>query len=274
MGQTFPTPQIQRDRAVTPTAYLSPKLALTTQRGFALHASGQPQYSRDWHLHDCAMFLWPQTGGLEVAWQAAPTVETGLGGATRLTRSVALLLPASTAHHTRTRTSRQRHGELYLAPELLGSHTRFGALRIDGALQGLLDALIAPALDPRSAQPLVDAIVRQLSHGPSRWLTAAATPQTLGARMVQLFARALEWEQSVPLVDDVARDLGVSTRQLHRACRQEFGASPIDMRRRLLAERARTLMAEGETLANASRQLGFATSGHLGRLLRALPEAV
>jgi AraC-like DNA-binding protein len=258
---------------VTPSAYLSPKLALTAQSGFALHASGQPHYSRDWHLHDCAMLLWPQTGGLEVAWQAAPADDAGLAGATRLTRSAALLLPASTAHHTRTRTLRQRHGELYLAPELLGGHARFGALRIDGALQALLDALIAPALDPRSAQPLVDAIVRQLSHGPSRWLSAAATPQTLGARMVRRFAQALEWDQPVPLVDDVARDLGVSTRQLQRACRQEFGASPIDVRRRLLVERARSLMARGQTLASASQQLGFATSGHLGRLLRALPDA-
>ena len=257
-----------------PTAYLSPKLALTAQSGFALHASGQPHYSRDWHLHDCAMLLWPQTGGLEVAWQAPPIDEVGLEGVARLARSSALLLPASTAHNTRTRTSRQRHGELYLAPELLGGHARFGALRIDGALQALLDALIAPTLDPRSAQPLVDAIVRQLSHGPSRWLPAAATPQTLGVRMVRRFALALEWDQPVPLVDSVARDLGVSTRQLQRACRQEFGASPIDVRRRLLAERARALMADGLTLASTSQQLGFATSGHLGRLLRAVPDTV
>ncbi|WP_332751246.1 helix-turn-helix domain-containing protein [Hydrogenophaga sp.] len=258
---------------MTPTAYLSPKLALAAQSGFALHASGQPHYSRNWHLHDCAMLLWPQTGGLEVAWQAAPIGESGLQGATRLARSSALLLPASTAHHTRSRTVRQRHGELYLAPELLGGLANFGVLRIDGALQALLDALIAPALDTRSAEPLVDAIVRQLSHGPSRWLPAAASPPTLGARMVRRFAQALEWDQPLPLVEDAARDLGVSTRQLQRACHQEFGASPIEVRRRLLAARARALMAEGQALASVSQQLGFATSGHLGRLLRAVPDA-
>jgi len=260
---------------MTPTAYLSPKLALTTHCGFALKASGQHQYSCDWHLHDCAMLLWPQTGGLEVAWKAAPIdEEIGLDGVARLARSGALLLPASTAHNTRTRTSRQRHGELYLSPELLSAHARFGALRVDGALQSLLDALIAPALDPSSAPPLVDAILRQLSHGPSRWLPASEFSHPIGARMVRRFEQALEWDLPVPLVDDVARELGVSTRQLQRACHQEFGASPIDVRRRLLAARARALMADGLTLASTSQQLGFATSGHLGRLLRAVPDAV
>ncbi len=258
---------------MAPTAYLSPKLALAAQSGFALHASGQPHYSRDWHLHDCAMLLWPQTGGLEVAWQAAAIGESGLQGATHLARSSALLLPATTAHRTRSRTLRQRHGELYLAPERLGGLTNFGVLRIDGALQALLDALIAPALSPRSAEPLVDAIVRQLSHGSSRSLPATATPPTLGARMVRRYAQALEWDLPVPLVEEAARDLGVSTRQLQRACHQEFGASPIDIRRRMQAARARTLLAEGLALARVSQQLGFATSGHLGRLLRAVPDA-
>ncbi|MCY1540937.1 Helix-turn-helix domain protein [compost metagenome] len=91
--------------------------------------------------------------------------------------------------------------------------------------------------------------------------------------MVRRFAQALEWDQPLPLVEDAARDLGVSTRQLQRACHQEFGASPIEVRRRLLAARARALMAEGQALASVSQQLGFATSGHLGRLLRAVPDA-
>lgn len=257
---------------MAPTAYLSPKLALAAQSGFALHASGQPHYSRDWHLHDCAMLLWPQTGGLEVAWQAAAAIgESGWQGATRLARSNALLLPATTAHRTRSRTLRQRHGELYLAPERLGGLANFGVLRIDGALQALLDALIAPALSPRSAEPLVDAIVRQLSHGSSRSLPATATLPTLGARMVRRYAQALEWDLPVPLVEEAARDLGVSIRQLQRACQQEFGDSPVDIRRRMQAARARTLLAEGQALASVSQQLGFATSGHLGRLLRAVP---
>jgi transcriptional regulator GlxA family with amidase domain len=146
----------------------------------------------------------------------------------------------------------------------------FGAFRLDGATLAMLDALVSATLDPRSAEPLVDAIVMQIAVGRSLPLLPDAPPPSLGQRMVRRFGLALEWDQQVPLVDAVACELGVSQRQLQRACLQEFGASPIDVRRRLLAARARELMAQGQTLAQASLQLGFASSGHLGRLLRAI----
>lgn len=249
-----------------PTIHLSPKLMLTEQHGFAMNCDGQPRYVRDWHEHDCAMLLWPHSGGLKAAWAGSGDAAMGSIG---LSRSTALLLPASTAHNTRASTADQRHGELYLAPERLGRHARFGALRLDGALLAMLDALVAPTLVPESADPLVDAVVRQLSAGPGQVLSSVPPP-ALGERMAQVFAQALEWDQPVPLVDDVARQLGVSMRQLQRCCGQEFGASPIDVRRRMLATRARSLMAQGATLAQASVRLGFASSGHLGRLLRAV----
>ncbi|WP_326542115.1 AraC family transcriptional regulator [Pseudorhodoferax sp.] len=258
---------------MTITVHLSPKLALTVHHGFALHHSGQPHYTRDWHAHDCAMLLWPLAGGLQARWHAGDGADGGdaAPAAARLARSTALLLPTATAHHTQASTARLHHGELYLAPELLGRQARFGALRIDGALQALLDALVAPALDARSAEPLVDAIVRQIRFGPSRALAQAPAPAGLAERMVQRFAQALEHEQALPQIDAVAQALGVSVRQLQRACDQAFGASPVDVRRRLLAAHARALMAQGCSLAQASQALGFASSGHLGRLLRAIP---
>lgn len=251
---------------MTVPVHLSPKLALTAHSGFALHHSGQPHYTRDWHAHDCAMLLWPLAGGLQARWESADAQDCGV----RLARSTALLLPATTAHHTRASTPQQRHGELYLAPERLGLQAGFGALRLDGALQSLLDALVAPALDARSADPLVDAIVRQLRFGRSLALPVPARPSGLAERMVQRFVQALDREQPLPQVDAVAQELGVSVRQLQRACRQACGSSPVELRRHLLATRARTLMAQGRTLAEASRELGFASSGHLGRLLRAV----
>lgn len=252
---------------MTIPVHLSPKLALTAPSGFALHHSGQPHYTRDWHAHDCAMLLWPVAGGLQATWQAAAAAAPG---AARLARASALLLPAATAHHTRASTPRLQHGELYLAPELLGRQARFGALQLDGAVQALLDALLAPALDARSAAPLVEAIVRQIRFGRSRALAAAPAPAGLAERMLQCFAQALDHEQNLPQIDAVAQSLGVSVRQLQRACEQTYGASPVALRRRALAARARALMAQGCTLAQASQALGFASSGHLGRLLRAI----
>lgn len=254
---------------MTATVHLSPKLALTAHSGYALHHSGQPDYTRDWHAHDCAMLLWPLAGALQAHWQPADGCDAGLAGA-RLARSSALLLPTATAHHTRASTARLHHGELYLAPELLGRQARFGALRIDGALQALLDALVAPALAGRSAAPLVDAIVQQIRFGPSRALAQAPALPGVAERMCQRFTQALDREEDLPQIDDVAQALGVSVRQLQRACGQAFGASPVDIRRRLLAARARALMAQGCSLAQASQRLGFASSGHLGRLLRAI----
>lgn len=256
---------------MTPHAHLSPKLALTAPRGFALRYSGQSRYHCDWHQHDCAMLLWPQTGGLKTAWIDEPSRHAAdRTGSAQLSRSMAVLLPAATAHNTRASTQKQRHGELYLAPEVLKGRGSFGAFRLDGATLAMLDALVCATLDPRSAEPLVDAIVMQIAVGRSLPLLPDAAAPSLGQRMVRRFGLALEWDQQVPLVDAVACELGVSQRQLQRACLQEFGASPIDVRRRLLAARARELMAQGQTLAQASLQLGFASSGHLGRLLRAV----
>jgi AraC-like DNA-binding protein len=257
---------------VTPQTYLSPKLALTAPRGFALRFSGQSRYHCDWHMHDCAMLLWPQTGGLKTAWvqEHATGNASDPAESVQLSRSTAVLLPAATAHNTRASTQKQRHGELYLAPELLKGRGSHGAFRLDGATLAMLDALVSATLDPRSAEPLVEAIVRQIGLGRGIALLPDAAPPSLGQKMVRRFSLALDWDQQVPLVDDVACELGVSQRQLQRACLQEFGASPIDIRRRMLAGRARQLMAQGQTLAQTSLQLGFASSGHLGRLLRAI----
>jgi AraC-like DNA-binding protein len=251
------------------SARLSPKLALTAPHGFALSSNRQPRYARDWHTHDCAMLLWPHTGGLKAAW-ADPTLERAALTSARLVRSTALLLPASVVHNTRAITVDQRHGELYLAKEHLGEGVRFGARRLDASLVHMLDALMSPTLDPVAATPLVEALVAQLRRGPDAALSSEA-PVELGHRMAQAFRLALEWDRPVPLVDRVAQELGVSVRQLQRASQQVFGASPVAVRRQMLAARARELMARGDSLAQISQRLGFASSGHLGRLLRSLP---
>lgn len=259
---------------MTAAFHLSSKLPLVSQRGFALHHSRQPHYEREWHTHDCTMLLWPRTGGLKSAWldadAAAHPTGTAHASRTLLSRHTALLLPGDTAHHTVSGTAKQQHGELYFAPELIRGDTAARALQLDGATVAMLDALLAPALDDRAAEHLVRAIAGQLLS--SRPLTLAPLPGSLGQRTLRVFARALDDERPLPSVDDAACELGMSTRQLQRACQQEFGASPVALRRRLLAMHARALLAEGLAPAAVSLRLGFASSGHLGRLLRGVPD--
>lgn len=250
-------------------ALLSPKLSLVAAQGFALRHSRQAHYAFDWHQHDCAMLLWPRLGGLQTAWQT----EGEAPQRCRLARSSALLLPPGTAHRTLSDTQRQEHGELYLSPELPGRHSlghRAGAIRLDSATVALLDALLAPTLDPRAQAPLIEALVTQMAG--ARPLAADGPPPSIARRLMQHFSDALDGEQALPSVDAVALELGVSPRQLQRACRQELGESPVTLRRLLQARHARRWLDGGLSLSQVSARMGFATSGHLSRLLRGVPD--
>lgn len=252
------------------TIPLSSKLAATAEKGFALRQNQQPRYHFDWHVHDCAMLLWPQAGALDSSWIA----EAGAAPqALQLVQQTALLLPASAAHRTRSGTQRQHHGELYLRPELLGAGSHYGVFRLDGATVAMLDALTAPALAPASSEPLVHAIMAQLAaRNPAQWLFAPdQNVKCLSRRMLDSYAQALDDEMPLPTVESVADKLGVSVRRLQRACDSELGCSPVTVRRRLLASKARELLDNGVPLPRASQQLGFTHSGHLNRLLREMP---
>lgn len=250
---------------------LSSKLAATADQGFALRQSRQPQYHFDWHTHDCAMLLWPQVGALDSRWVVEPGAAPQ---ALQLVRHTALLLPASAAHSTRSRVLRQRHGELYLRPELLRSGSHFGVFQLDGAAFAMLEALAAPTLVTAGGMPLIHALVAQLAARPpsSGPMASTQAPMALlSQRMFDCYVRALDGEVSMPTVEGVAEDLGVSVRQLQRACAVELGVTPVAMRRRLLASKARELLMHGMTPSLVSQQLGFTHSGHLNRLLREVP---
>lgn len=259
------------------TASLSSKLAATDAVGFALTQSREQNYHYEWHKHDCAMLLWAQTGALDCQWldgERLNSREPFVPHARRIVRNTALLLPPYAAHSTRSNTLRQRHGELYLRSELLRGRTRWGAFRLDGASLAILDALAAPALAPTCIEPLVHVLVTQLAvRDPAQWLDAQVsncdiTSEQLSRRMMHSFVRALEQERSLPAVEAVAEELGVSVRRLQRACAAALGVSPVAVRRRLLATRARELLEQGLTPACAAQRLGFTHSGHLNRLLR------
>jgi AraC-like DNA-binding protein len=254
---------------MTTDAFLSAKMPLVSQRGFTLRHNCQPRYESAWHRHDCAMLLWPQTGALQSSW--SPEAQGPRPAATiSLTRGSAIFLPPDTAHRTAACTARQQHGELYLAPELLRGFRRQGAMRLDGATTAMLDALLAPTLQPQGAEHLVRAVLAQCAA--ARWLPLAPLRRSLVSRMIERFDAALEREDVLPSVLDVACELGVSMRTLQRQCEAEVAATPAAIRRRLLASRARLLLRGGQTLAQVSRRMDFANSGHLTRLLKSVSE--
>jgi len=245
---------------------LSSKLDLISRDGYALAASRQPGYAFHWHTHDCAMLLWPRTGALDSAWERDGTRRHG-----RFARGQALLLPAHVAHSTRSGSVTQQHGELYLAPELLRECTALGALQLDGAAQAMLDALWMPALSVDAFPGLIRALVAQLARSRPAADLPDASPR-LARRWLGMLGRALDEGRPMPTVTHSAAELGISMRTLQRACLLDYGCSPVALRRMLLARAARARLETGEPLARVSASLGFANSGHLGRLLRELPQ--
>ena len=244
---------------------LSSKLGLIARDGYALAASRQPRYAFRWHAHDCAMLLWPRKGALDSAWEIGGARQHG-----RFTRGRALLLPAYVAHSTRSDSATQQHGELYLAPELLRDCEAWGALQVDGAAQAMLDALWAPALACRARPGLVRALVEQLADSRSAG-PMPESPLLLAQRWLNLLDLAVREGRPLPGVAESAAWLGVSIRTLQRACLHTYGHAPVTLRRTCLARAARRKISMGESPARVSAELGFANSGHLGRLLKAIP---
>jgi len=247
---------------------LSSKQDLIAQTGFALAASRQPRYAFHWHEHDCAMLLWPRAGALDSAWRD----EAGARRRCRLVRGQALLLPSHVEHSTRAESISQQHGELYLAPELLRACRAGGVLQLDGAAQAMLDALWKPALSASALPMLVEALITQLdaTHRIHGQVLTPQAPLPLARQWLELLRERLEAGQPLPAIADSASVLGATTRTLQRACMEAYGQSPISLRRMVLAQASRQRLAMGEPAARVSAELGFSSSGHLGRLLRAV----
>lgn len=253
-------------------ARLSSKLPFASPDGYALSISRQAGYAFNWHRHDCAMLLWPCTGALKSAWSTGPMEDDRAGMASfTLTRGMAVLLPANTAHSTQSNTARQRHGELYLAPELARRCHASGAMHLDASSQAMLEALMSPALNARSAAPLVQALLAQLTGG--RPVAPPSFPASPLSELMRLFRQELDADRPLPSVDQAACMLGLSTRSLQRACLRESNLTPVAVRRRMLAEHAVAQLTSGQTLAEVSARCGFANSGHLTRLLKSVKEA-
>jgi AraC-like DNA-binding protein len=120
-----------------------------------------------------------------------------------------------------------------------------------------------------AARPLAERVARDPARGLLAWLAEAARDgpaDPLGARVHALARRATP-------VAQMADQLGLSARQLHRRCLPVFGYGPRRLSRILRMTRALDRARAGLPLAEVAAVCGYADQAHLTRELAALAGA-
>lgn len=155
-------------------------------------------------------------------------------------------------------------GGLEIAPPVIEDTQLIEVLRI--LLQQLDrwndDPAIADAL--ALEESLVSACTLLMSRHGSRPFNTEMRAGSLGA----VRERLAEIDSQTPSLDDLARIAGASKYQLLRAFRKRYGLPPHAWLLSLRAERARSLIQAGASLATAAAQSGFADQSHMTRTFR------
>jgi AraC-like DNA-binding protein len=205
--------------------------------------------SSGWHCHPRGQLLYA-TKGLMVA-----STEDGTW---TVPTDHALLIPAGLRHEV------AMHGEVafrtaYIAPEALDAADSTACRVIsvspllDAALQALADE---PVLyDPEGRGPhLAALILYEIAHAPA---TPFALPLPSDRRLRKLCQALIEVPALSHDIDAWAREVGVSRRTLTRRFRNETGLSFGSWRRRLRLLHTAMRQAEGLTLKDAARAVGY-----------------
>lgn len=120
--------------------------------------------------------------------------------------------------------------------------------------------------------PRAGALARRLADGadPARTLLAAVEARSVqpDPRMAWMFAQLSGPE--APRLPELARQLGLSERSLHRHCRQAFGYGPKVLDRVLRLQRWLHLASGAVTLTRAALDAGYADATHLAHDVRRL----
>jgi AraC-like DNA-binding protein len=132
-----------------------------------------------------------------------------------------------------------------------------------------LSPSLAQVWPDAAARPLAERVARDPARGLLAWLAEAASDgpaDPLGARVHALARRATP-------VAQMADQLGLSARQLHRRCLPVFGYGPRRLSRILRMTRALDRARAGLPLAEVAAVCGYADQAHLTRELAALAGA-
>lgn len=137
---------------------------------------------------------------------------------------------------------------------------------LTGALARLHAALVGQASSLERDELLTAAVIAMANRGATRaprMRTLAGQAQREAARRVHALLNEAYLE-AVP-ADLLARTAGCSRFALYRAFRAEFGMPPSDYQRQLRLRRARRLLIDGATPADAAAASGFADQAHFSR---------
>ena len=122
-------------------------------------------------------------------------------------------------------------------------------------------------LHPRLARSAVGRL--ELGTPPSRVLAELAG-QLPGSAPAPGVALVVGHARRGCSVDATARELGLTTRSLHRHCQDWFGYGPSVLRRVLRFRQAVALLRAGTAPAEVAARTGFADQPHLSREMRTL----
>lgn len=242
-----------------------PKADLLRRWPVFMSVDERREYASPLHRHDCAMLFVPLCGQFDV--------DTGsTGQSIGLLPGWAALVGPEISHGSRSTRGGQRHAEIYVDPDWLATQLRPSLPASGAAITRLTPTahsiLRVLAVSPASAarNHLVQALCAEVVAAPRALTNRPGTDAAAAFR--QTVETSLDLGEAPPRCDAFARSAGLSARQLQRLCLARFGLAPAALRRTLVAQRARAMLAGGAALAAVSDALGFASSGHLGRLLK------
>ena len=152
--------------------------------------------------------------------------------------------------------------------------TSYAALRMAAGTGPALLGVPADALRDRVwrlddlwAEQDVRRLAEQVADGGAAALTAWVRAQRARTEPDPLGGRVLALACTGTSVADIADQLGLGPRQLHRRCLQLFGYGPRHLSRILRLERA---LAASGSLAEVAHECGYADQAHLSREVRDL----
>lgn len=103
---------------------------------------------------------------------------------------------------------------------------------------------------------------------PPSWVRADQADPQLAARLLPVMYR-LRHDETNPGLSELSELVGMTTSQLVRAMRRVTGLAPLAWRQNARIVRARSMLREGQPIADTAQELGFADQSHFHRVFRA-----
>ncbi len=203
-----------------------------------------------------------------------------MGGAVSLEPGDVVIIPAGQVHACNPEEAgwlyRMIHLDQEWAASLMSPQT---AATLLDAVSVLRDPALAEAATALTDELFLDPSKEQIEEAFYRFFATAGDAPTahrvrasvdpqLRARIEPVLRRLSE-DEVTPRLDALGALVGMSSYQVVRAVKRVTGLSPIAWRQNARVLRARRLLGEGESIADAANLLGFTDQSHFHRVFRA-----